>query len=106
MLFHDPARTNPLPNSTGLAKGQIALIHAFANPEQRGQNAVVIAHELLYVFGASDKYDPATLQPHWPDGYAEPARDPATRSARPRSWAGASRSLRGRRKSPTGSATR
>lgn len=76
VLFHDPARTNPLPHSTGLAKGQVALIHAFASPEQRGQNAVVIAHELLHAFGASDKYDPATLQPHWPDGYAEPARDP------------------------------
>ena len=76
MLFHDPARTNSLPHSTGLAKGQVALIHAFASPEQRRQNAIVIAHELLHVFGASDKYDPATLQPHWPDGYAEPARDP------------------------------
>lgn len=76
VLYHDPARTNPLPHSTGLAKGQVALIHAFASPDQRGQNAVVIAHELLHAFGASDKYDPATLQPHWPDGYSEPARDP------------------------------
>jgi hypothetical protein len=76
VLYHDPARTNPLPHSTGLAKGQVALIHAFASPEQRRQNAVVIAHELLHVFGAGDKYDPATLQPRWPDGYAEPAREP------------------------------
>lgn len=76
VLYHDPARTNPLPHSTGLAKGQVALIHAFASPDQRGQNAVVIAHELLHAFGASDKYDPATLQPNWPDGCAEPARDP------------------------------
>ena len=76
VLFHDPARTNPLPHSTGLAKGQVALIHAFASPEQRRQNAVVIAHELLHAFGASDKYDPVTLLPQWPDGYAEPEREP------------------------------
>jgi hypothetical protein len=76
VLFHDPARTNPLPHSTGLAKGQVALVHAFASAQQQRQNAVVIAHELLHVFGAGDKYDPATLQPQCPDGYAEPDRDP------------------------------
>ena len=37
---------------------------------------MVIAHELLHTFGASDKYDPATLQPLWPAGYAEPDSEP------------------------------
>jgi hypothetical protein len=76
VLFHDPAQTPLLPHSTGLEKGRIGLIHAFASRQQSRQNAVVIAHELLHTFGASDKYDPATLQPLWPAGYGEPQRGP------------------------------
>lgn len=76
VLFHDPERASHLPHSTGLAKGQISVIHAFASRPQRRQNAVVIAHELLHTFGASDKYDLATLQPIYPAGYAEPERNP------------------------------
>jgi hypothetical protein len=41
-----------------------------------GSNNVVIAHEILHTLGASDKYDPATLAPLYPSGYAEPARVP------------------------------
>jgi len=76
VLFHDPERTPMLPHSTGLSKGQLGVIHAFASRQQRQQNLVVIAHELLHTFGASDKYDPATLQPIFPQGYAEPQRQP------------------------------
>ena len=47
VLFHDPERTPALPHSIGLDKGQIGVIHAFASPAQKGQNAVVIAHEML-----------------------------------------------------------
>ena len=32
--------------------------------------------ELLHTLGATDKYDPQTLQPIHPDGYAEPNRQP------------------------------
>lgn len=76
VLFHDPVRNEALPHSTGLEKGQIGIIHAFASRQQRRQNNVVIAHELLHTFGASDKYDLTTQQPFYPDGYAEPERDP------------------------------
>jgi hypothetical protein len=76
VLFHDPALTPSVPHSTGLSKGQIGIIHAFASPRQRRQNAVVIAHEMLHTFGATDKYDLATLQPIYPQGYAEPGREP------------------------------
>lgn len=40
------------------------------------QNNVVIAHEFLHTLGATDKYDPATNQPLFPDGYANPTLDP------------------------------
>lgn len=76
VLFHDPALTLQPPHSTGLSKGGIGIIHAFAHRKQRRQNNVVIAHELLHTFGASDKYHPASTQPIWPDGYAEPERQP------------------------------
>lgn len=76
VLFHDPERTPAPPHSTGLSKGQIGIIHAFASRLQAKQNSVVIAHELLHTFGARDKYDPATGQPIHPQGYAEPERSP------------------------------
>lgn len=76
VLFHDPEINAAPPHSTGLSKGQLGLIHAFANRQQRRQNNVVIAHELLHTFGATDKYDLATLQPFFPQGYAEPDRQP------------------------------
>lgn len=76
VLYHDPARNRVLPHSTGLAKGRIGVIHVFASTQQQRQNAVVIAHELLHTLGASDKYDPASGQPLWPQGYAEPERQP------------------------------
>jgi len=76
VLFHDPERSAPLPHSTGLDKGQVGIVHAFAHRLQRRQNAVVISHELLHTFGATDKYDLATRQPIYPDGYADPARQP------------------------------
>ena len=76
VLFHDPQRQSVLPHSTGLNKGQVGTIHAFASRPQRKQNAVVIAHELLHTFGATDKYDLVTHQPIYPQGYAEPERQP------------------------------
>ncbi len=76
VLFHDPERTPAVPHSTGLSKGQLGLIHAYASRQQRRQNNVVIAHELLHTFGATDKYDLASLQPIYPEGYAEPERNP------------------------------
>ena len=76
VLFHDPERMSHLPHSTGLNKGRIGVIHAFASRPQRRQNAVVIAHELLHTFGAKDAYDPATGQPLVARGLADPQRDP------------------------------
>ena len=76
VLFHDPELNSSVPHSTGLSKGQIGVIHAYASRRQRQQNAVVIAHEMLHTLGATDKYDLMTLQPIYPQGYAEPGRTP------------------------------
>ena len=71
----------PLPNtslshSVGLRQGLIGVVNAFASADMDGGNQVVIAHELLHTFGATDKYDPANNQPVFPDGYAEPNANP------------------------------
>ena len=54
----------------------IGLVNAFAMDEMAGSNNVVITHELLHTLGATDKYDLATNMPRFPDGYAEPQRNP------------------------------
>jgi hypothetical protein len=65
-----------LPHSVGLRKGMLGLVNVFASRSMQSENNVVIAHELLHTFGASDKYDPLTNQPRYPDGYAEPSITP------------------------------
>ena len=76
VLYHDPARSGQLDHSVGLRKGQIGIVKAFASRDEAPRNAVVIAHELLHTLGASDKYDPHSLAPRFPEGYAEPKREP------------------------------
>ncbi len=51
-------------------------MHLFAARSQVAQNDIVIAHELLHTFGATDKYDLASDAPRYPEGFAEPAREP------------------------------
>ena len=51
-------------------------MNVFASDAMAGTNNVVIAHEMLHTFGATDKYDLATNLPLFPDGYAEPERMP------------------------------
>jgi hypothetical protein len=76
VMYHDPSFTQAVPHSVGLQKGLVGVVHAYAEREMNPQNNVVIAHEILHTLGATDKYDPATLAPLYPSGYAEPARQP------------------------------
>jgi hypothetical protein len=75
LLYHDPARAAVLPHSLGLQRGLMGVVHVFATRAQQDQNNVVIAHELLHTFGATDKYG-ADDAPLFPDGFAEPERQP------------------------------
>ena len=65
-----------LDRSVGLKKGRYTIVNAYASPRAASRNRVVIAHELLHVFGATDKYDPATGQPVAPEGLADPQARP------------------------------
>jgi hypothetical protein len=76
LLYHELSKGAPLSHSTALSKGRIGLVHVYGDAGAEAQNHVIIAHELLHTVGASDKYDLATNQPHYPEGYAEPERQP------------------------------
>ena len=76
VAYHDPVAHPRLPHSTGLQQGLIGVVNAFSRADMAGSNNVVIAHELLHTFGATDKYDPAGNRPQFPDGYANPEAQP------------------------------
>jgi hypothetical protein len=76
LLYHDPTLTQTLPHSAGLQRGLTAVVHLFASRSQEAQNRIVITHELLHTFGATDKYDLATSLPKYPEGFAEPQLTP------------------------------
>jgi len=76
VLYHDPAFNQSVPHSVGMQKGLVGVVNAFADDSMTRTNNVVIAHEILHTLGATDKYDLATLAPLYPDGYAEPEREP------------------------------
>ena len=76
VLYHDPATLQVVPDSHGMQKGLLGVVHTFAQRSMAGSNSIVIAHELLHTLGASDKYDPASGAPLFPIGFAEPDRNP------------------------------
>jgi len=74
--YYDPDAHPRLAHSAGLEKGLIGIANLFASSAMTATNNVVIAHELMHTVGATDKYDPATDQPRYPDGYADPRQVP------------------------------
>ena len=76
VLFFDPNTHSQLDHSLGLKKGHICMVKAFASRHQAARNNVIITHEMLHTLGASDKYNLQTLQPIFPEGYADPEQKP------------------------------
>ena len=76
VVYHNFDREVDLAHSLGLQEGMIGVVHAYAHRELEGKNNLVIAHELLHTLGATDKYDRATGQPIYPQGYAKPDKTP------------------------------
>jgi hypothetical protein len=76
VLYHDPSTLQTVPDSHGMQKGLIGVVHAFALRSMAGSNNIVITHELLHTLGATDKYDPASGTPLFPIGFADPDRKP------------------------------
>lgn len=76
LLFHDPQRLPALPDSHGMQKGLVGVVHVFADRALAGSNDVVIAHELLHTLGATDKYALGSGLPIFPQGFADPDAHP------------------------------
>lgn len=76
VLYHDPATLDHIPDSHGLQKGLVGVVHAFAARAMSGSNDIVIAHELLHTVGATDKYNLQSDEPLYPIGYAAPDQKP------------------------------
>jgi hypothetical protein len=76
VLYHDPAKLDQAPDSHGLQKGLIGIVHAFADRAMNGQNDIVISHEFLHTVGASDKYSLDGGEPIFPIGYADRDQNP------------------------------
>lgn len=71
VLYHDPSTLDTVPDSHGLQKGLVGVVHAFADKSMTGANNMVIAHELLHTAGASDKYDLRSGAPLVPIGLGD-----------------------------------
>lgn len=86
--YFDPASSPRLAHSTGLQKGQIGVVNAFARSDADGSNNVVITHELMHALGATDRYDPGNNRPIYPDGFADPDAVPLYPQSRAEIMAG------------------
>lgn len=62
--------------SVGMRKGMYGLANLYASNRLNSRNQVVIAHELLHVLGATDKYSLGNSEPLYPHGYADPNQRP------------------------------
>lgn len=72
VVYYDPDQLPILEHSVGLQKGMVGIVNAYGDRRYTRSNAVVMTHELMHTLGATDKYDPATGNPNYPEGYAEP----------------------------------
>jgi len=76
VLYQEGKPRTLLERSVGVKNGSYGVVNALATNEMTARNSIVIAHELLHILGASDKYDLHTGQPSAPDGLANPAQSP------------------------------
>ncbi|MEJ8568462.1 hypothetical protein [Elongatibacter sediminis] len=76
VLYHKVGGHSEINMSVGMRKGMYGVVKAYAGRQHESRNQVVIAHELLHVLGATDKYVLSTGNPEYPFGYAEPDKKP------------------------------
>lgn len=100
--YFDAATSPRLAHSTGLQKGLIGVVNAFARADMDGSNNVVIAHELMHALGATDRYEQGTNRPLYPEGFADPNAVPLYPQSRAEIMAGRIPISESRDEIPTG----
>ncbi len=75
-IFHAASDTPMLDRSGALQKGMVAVANLFAERRMHGSNLVIATHELLLTLGATDKYDRTNNLPIFPEGFANPDKEP------------------------------
>lgn len=75
-IYHGRNGTSEKHLSVGMRKGMFGVVNLYAANSMNARNQVVIAHELMHVFGASDKYSLGSNEPIYPHGYADPNQKP------------------------------
>ena len=76
MLYHGVNERTEVDISVGMRKGRFGVVNAYARKSMSPRNIVIFTHELMHVFGASDKYIRATGEPEYPFGFADPDQHP------------------------------
>lgn len=76
VLYHSLNGKNELGISVGMRKGRYGIVKSYARRGLQSSNLVVLAHEMLHVLGATDKYVLTSGQPIHPEGYADPDKVP------------------------------
>ncbi|MEE8496675.1 MAG: hypothetical protein V3S21_09380 [Xanthomonadales bacterium] len=76
VLYHGMEGRTEVAISVGMRKGRYGVVNAYADESMNPRNLVVFTHELMHVFGASDKYIRATGEPEYPFGFADPNQLP------------------------------
>ncbi|MBT8069461.1 MAG: hypothetical protein KJN61_05415 [Gammaproteobacteria bacterium] len=76
VLYQERKPDTALERSVGIKNGSYGLVNAVASRREAAHNRIVIAHELLHILGAIDKYDLNTGQPLPPGGLADPSKSP------------------------------
>lgn len=81
-LYHGRNGKSERRMSVGMRKGMYGVANLYASGRMNSRNQVVIAHELLHVLGATDKYSLGSNEPLYPHGYADPNQRPLFPQAR------------------------
>jgi hypothetical protein len=76
VLYHGVNGRNEIDISVGMRKGRFGLVNAYAEKAMTPKNLVVFTHELMHVYGATDKYIISTGEPEFPFGFADPDQYP------------------------------
>jgi len=73
---YDPENSPDIPCPVAVDEYRLVIANMVAGNTDCEGGLVVIAHEILHTVGATDLHDLTTLIPRFPEGYADPDREP------------------------------